>query len=71
MGMALPNEAERVVVPPCCTSHAMQRHKIGPTGHKHWMIIVNSCYRCGIIEPAQPLTWEQHEWVHRWNPGFF
>lgn len=51
-----------------CTAHAFYRRcRVGPTGGQRWMILADTCYRCGLIRPLQKLTHRQRFWVHRWN----
>lgn len=42
---------------------------VGPTGNsKMWMIRSENCDRCGrIMRSRQDLSWEQYDWVRRWN----
>lgn len=31
------------------------------------MIIVDSCPWCGVMRPIHPTTYEQRDWLRRWN----
>lgn len=46
----------------------MHREGVGPTGRKKcWMIRVDRC-PCGFIFCAQAsVTWEQYDWIRRYN----
>jgi len=52
-----------------CNKRATKREGVGPTGDKEWMILVDTCYRCGRHYPikSDELTHEQKSWVTRWN----
>ena len=52
-----------------CNVRANRREGVGPTGKKEWMILVDTCHRCGRHYPLHPhkLTLEQKSWVKRIN----
>ena len=45
------------------------RQRVGPTGNKCLMILVEKCLKCGILVPVQPaaLTYIECMWVERYN----
>ncbi len=50
--------------------HYPSRQRSGPTGRKRFLLLVDSCGRCGrILRSHQDLTWSQYDWVRRWNKG--
>lgn len=51
----------------CTDRHAMRRQKSGPTGRQTWMVIVDSCWRCGVMRPIRPTNFIQRDWLRRWN----
>jgi len=70
MGMAvLPERPVKDSRPVRCTAHyCIERVGAGPTGRKHWMIIADRCTRCGLLRPIKRLlSYEQKNWVRRWN----
>lgn len=71
MGMAIPRDAELKANSPLpqarCLVHSRRRQKAGPTGRKNWMILVDSCPWCGVMRPIQTTTYEQRDWLRRWN----
>jgi hypothetical protein len=52
-----------------CNKRATRREGVGPTGRKGWMILVDTCHKCGRHYPFKPneLTLEQKSWVKRIN----
>ena len=52
-----------------CNRRTQRREGVGPTGRKEWMILVDTCYRCGRHYPIQSrkLTFQQENWINRWN----
>lgn len=54
----------------CCERYMYGVQRSGPTGrNKQWLIRCCSCHICGKIHPKDPenLTYEQRDWVMRWN----
>jgi hypothetical protein len=43
------------------------RRRVGPTGRKNFNILIESCYRCGILRNIEPLTKEEQSWLDRYN----
>lgn len=45
------------------------RRRVGPTGRRFFMILVDSCYACGAIYPVEPnrLSYHEARWVERYN----
>jgi len=52
-----------------CDHMCTYKRRVGPTGNKDWMILVNQCGRCAFIIPVYPdtLTYQQKKWVDRYN----
>lgn len=53
----------------CCDIEVGNRSRTGPTGRKEFMILVDSCSRCGKIFPVHPCDLNHYEWnwVLRYN----
>ena len=52
-----------------CNVRATRREGVGPTGKKQWMVLVDTCHRCGRHYAFRPnkLTLEQRSWLKRIN----
>jgi hypothetical protein len=45
------------------------RRRVGPTGRRFFMILIDSCYECGTMYPVEPdkLSYHEARWVERYN----
>jgi len=52
-----------------CDRKARRREGVGPTGRKDWMIMVDTCTKCGRHYPVKPreINLAQKSWIDRWN----
>lgn len=52
-----------------CKHDTGDRRRIGPTGRKQFMILVDRCHKCGAMIPVFPkeLTWKERNWIERFN----
>ncbi len=51
---------------PC--RHIESRKRVGPTGRRSFMVLVDDCGRCGrILRSVFDLSWREYSWVRRWN----
>jgi len=45
------------------------KHRVGPTGKKLFTILIERCFKCGILIPVKPeqLSYKECKWIERWN----
>lgn len=52
-----------------CDHSYLMRKRVGPTGRKFFMILVDECYSCKEFFPVRPdkLSESMAKWIERWN----
>lgn len=52
-----------------CNGGVGDRKRVGPTGNNYFNILIESCYRCGMMYPvfSESLSYQQSEWIRRYN----
>jgi len=53
--------------PICQEGHVGNRRRVGPTGRKHFNILVDTCYKCGAMFQVYNIPHIKEEWVRRYN----
>lgn len=52
---------------PMCNNKVGNRKRVGPNGSKNIFILVDECFKCGSIVPAESISRRSWIWVDRWN----